>query len=744
MSKPQTELSDQHDGRQRVESTLRAIHDIHAANGEIDFTRQIRSILEIGIRQIGLPVGLVSQLDGDRLSLPYVVGGGDDLPEGTVIRACDSFCGESIERRRRLVIDNADESPFRDHPGNKALGIKAYIGQPIYVDDVVWGTVCFLDTKPRKTRFTEIDLDLFELICQRIQVGIEHESVLTGFKAVLTGTATATGDGFFRSLVTELCRGLKADIAFVSERLDDDAEGARARTLAVWNDGRLEENFEYHTTGTLSERLTPHGITSRPDEIHRLFPSDPRFARLRLRGYAGIGLADQEGRALGSLVALSRRRLDLKTHEEWLIEIFAARAGAELERARADAEQHRLEREMLHAEKLKSLGVLAGGIAHDFNNLLTGIVGNVGLIQMSAAPGSELADRVAQIEIASTRAESLTKQMLAYSGRGAFVVETMDLNTTIQEVSELLETAVAKNVNLRRSLPETALLVEVDATQVRQLLMNLIMNASDAIGGEPGTVSVSTGVVEVSVADLRAYLGGDRMSTGEFVCLEVVDTGTGMDTETQRRMFDPFFTTKAKGTGLGLSAALGIVQGHHGGLQVRSTVGKGTCVRVLFPAVARTTSPMPTSKSRTEWAKIDGTALVVDDEAIVRTVASEVLRRCGMAVILARDGIEAVKMFETHRAEIGVVLVDLSMPRMDGRRAAERIRRIDAAMPVILMSGYDESEATRRSTASSCDAFLQKPFTAASLMEAVRPLVRREEQAPRPRTLSATPERTSR
>ena len=245
---------------------------------------------------------------------------------------------------------------------------------------------------------------------------------------------------------------------------------------------------------------------------------------------------------------------------------------------------------------------------------------------------------------------------------------------------------------------------------------------------KPGAVSLRTGLVDVSADELRDYLSGNRMGAGTFVYVEVEDAGVGMDAETQRRMFDLFFTTKASGRGLGLSAALGIVQGQHGGLRVRSEVGVGTCIRVLFPAVFGVRPAEPRPESRIRRIGIGGMALVVDDEESVLKVGSEILRRCGMSVISARDGAEAVEVFEKHRTEIGVVLLDLSMPRMDGRTAAKKIRQIDSAARVILMSGYDEVEATRRFEESCCDVFLQKPFTVASLMETVQQLARPEER----------------
>ncbi len=634
------------------------------------------------------------------------------------------------------MIENADDSEFRDHPGNRVLGLKAYLGQPIYVDDAIWGTVCFLDTTPRAEAFTTVDLDLFELICQRVQVGIDHQSVLAGFRAVLSGTANVTGDGFFRSLVAELCRGLKVDTAFVAEHLDRGSNGVRAHTVAVWSHGALANNFEYNTGGTPSDDLRLGEVTCHADEVQRLFPDDSDLTRQNLRGWAGIGLCNRKGQSVGHLVAASGQRLDLKTHEKWLVEIFAARAGAELERVRGDEEQLRLEREMLHGEKLMSLGVLAGGIAHDFNNLLTGIVGNVGLIQMDAPAGSTLAHLVDQIETAATGAERLTKQLLAYSGRGSFIVEPMDLTACVQDVAELLDSAVSKSVTFRRSFADNLPPVETDNTQVRQVVMNLVMNASDAVAGKPGVVSLRTGLVEVSAEALREYHAGTQIGAGTFVYIEVEDDWIGMDDETQRKMFDPFFTTKGTGRGLGLSAALGIVRGQQGAIRVRSVVDEGTCVRILFPARSGAASLQPEGEGRLQSLGISGTALVVDDEEMLRNVGAAILQRSGMSVLCARDGAEAVEMFEKRHAEIVVVLLDLTMPGMDGRTAAEEIRQIDSTVPVILTSGYDKVEVTGGLHQSDRHVFLQKPFTVTSLREAVRRSVERPAVTEEPPTRS--------
>ena len=336
------------------------------------------------------------------------------------------------------------------------------------------------------------------------------------------------------------------------------------------------------------------------------------------------------------------------------------------ERKQAEEERHKLEQQLLHAQKLESLGVLAGGIAHDFNNIIMAIMGNADLALMRINKESPAVDNLRRIEQAAARAADLAKQMLAYSGKGKFVIEHIDLSRLVEEMLHMLEVSISKKALLRFNLTTPLPTVEADATQLRQIIMNLVINASEAIGDRSGVIAITTGCLECSENDLQDAWLGDPIPEGLYVFLEVADTGCGMDSETLAKLFDPFFTTKFTGRGLGMAAVLGIVRGHKGAIKVYSEPGKGTTFKVLLPAVDRPAEMFNGQDHTGEW-KGSGTVLLVDDEETVRAIGSEMLREFGFQVVTAEDGRDAVEVFKS-RSDIDFVILDLTMPH-HGRRA---------------------------------------------------------------------------
>jgi CheY-like chemotaxis protein/two-component sensor histidine kinase len=310
--------------------------------------------------------------------------------------------------------------------------------------------------------------------------------------------------------------------------------------------------------------------------------------------------------------------------------------------------------------------------------------------------------------------------MLAYSGKGSFVLVAVDLNQLVEEMSHLLKTAISKNTSLKHDFAENLPAIEADAAQIQQVIMNLITNASDALGDKSGMVTLSTGVTEVD----RAYLADARLSNevpeGSYVHVEVSDTGAGMDGETQKRIFDPFFTTKVTGRGLGLAAVLGIVRGHEGAIRVQSEAGRGTTFRVLFPASERKAEATVADQESSEAWQGSGTILVVDDEEGVRAVVRSMLEASGFTVMTACDGREGLDLFRKHAADLTAVLLDMTMPHMDGPSAFTEMHRIDPGLPVILMSGYSEQEATSRFAGRGLSGFIQKPFRPADMLMRLR------------------------
>ena len=390
------------------------------------------------------------------------------------------------------------------------------------------------------------------------------------------------------------------------------------------------------------------------------------------------------------------------------------------EARRADAERLELERRLLHAQKLESLGVLAGGVAHDFNNLLQAMLGNLDLARLDLPPESPARDPVEQATLAARRATDLTRQLLAYSGKGRFVVKPVDVSALVEENAHLFRASVPHTCALELQLGAGLPAVDADVGQLQQVVMNLITNAADAISREPGTITITTSLRPGGPAALAGSRIGDVEPAQAYVELTVSDTGCGMAPATLARIFDPFFSTKGVGRGLGMSALLGIVRGHHGALFVDSTPGRGTMVRVLLPA---RTGPAEPARPRTDapvrTPVAAGAVLVVDDEDLVRRACLNMVRSLGMPVLAASGGQEAVELLRAHLGEVRLAIVDLSMPGMDGLATLEALLAIDPGLRVVLSSGFDEQALLGRSGAHRVAGFVQKPYTVAELREAL-------------------------
>jgi signal transduction histidine kinase/ActR/RegA family two-component response regulator len=440
--------------------------------------------------------------------------------------------------------------------------------------------------------------------------------------------------------------------------------------------------------------------------------------------------------ALAREQELETTRLDLQARTTELQRAVAALETEMAERQRIEAERREMQARVQEVQKLESLGVLAGGIAHDFNNLLVGIMGNAGLALLELPSEETGRERIVQIETAARRASDLARQMLAYSGKGTFVVTPLDVSELVKEMTQLLRASIGPSVDIKYSLDAKPVVIEGDATQLRQVVMNLVVNASDAIGEEGGTITVATGRIHAD----RAYLSGtfvdEGLEEGDYAVIDVSDTGTGMDAATQARIFDPFYTTKTTGRGLGLAAVLGIVRAHHGALKVYSEPSHGSTFKLLLPLTEADVVPDPwATRSATPW-RGEGTVLVVDDEPMVRDVASAILRRLGLIVVTAADGEEAVGHYMENPDRFAAVLLDLTMPRLSGAETFKQIRAIRDDAKVILMSGYNEEEAGGRFVGKGLAGFLEKPFSTQGLGAAIERVIgtpdRDDAQPPEP------------
>ena len=530
---------------------------------------------------------------------------------------------------------------------------------------------------------------------------------------VAGGVSAATGDFFLQELVKHLAGATEADAAFIGECFN--AEGqARIRVLSGYEGDKPLAGLEYLESGTPCERAIRGEICLFPAEVQAAFPACALLTELQAQSYVGAALTDSHGQPMGVLAVVHRAPLASPAEVASLLKIFSARAAAELERRNTERARALLERQMQHAQKLESLGVLAGGIAHDFNNLLTAMLGHMNVAQMKLAPESPALPHLESLERIIHRAADLTRQMLAYSGKGRFVVRPYDLNHVVQEVTHLLEVSISKKIALRFHLAPSLPPVEADAAQIQQVIMNLVTNASDAIGDAEGIIRLSTAALQVDRAYLDQVFHGQDLAPGTYVTLEVSDTGCGMTPEVLARIFEPFFTTKISGRGLGLSATVGILKGHRAGLRIYSEPGLGTTFKLLFPAT-ETRREDETIQVAIPVLARKATVLLVDDEEMIRESAAAVLESLGLSVVTAGDGREALDALERMDGKVDVVLMDLTMPHMDGREAFHHMRRLQPHLPVILSSGYNEQESIQDFMGRGLTAFLQKPYTLRAL-----------------------------
>ncbi len=403
------------------------------------------------------------------------------------------------------------------------------------------------------------------------------------------------------------------------------------------------------------------------------------------------------------------------------LELHAAHTKLQMEYAAKEEERARTEEReeaLRQGQRMESLGLLAGGIAHDFNNLLGAILGNVELVQLQTpgdAPGRTCLDNIAK---AVQRAADLTRQMLAYSGKGQFSVRDLDLNQLVRELASLLEVCISKRAALRLNLGQDLAAIHGDPAQLQQVVMNLVINASEALAGEDGEIHITTRPVALDEAAAARASRHVPAQAGPHVLLEVRDTGSGMDPAVLARIFDPFFSTKATGRGLGLSAMLGILKGHGAGIEILSRPSAGSTFRLYFPASAW-------GEARDERSALDlpstfrGRVLVADDEPVLLETTQAMLERLGLQVATAVNGVQAMEYMASHGADVDLVLLDLTMPLMDGRQTFRALRRLRPGLPVIFASGNDPRRTPRAGGPHECRCFLHKPYTLDELRRAV-------------------------
>jgi PAS domain S-box-containing protein len=465
-------------------------------------------------------------------------------------------------------------------------------------------------------------------------------------------------------------------------------------TLAAWE--RLVHPDDFQPTQAAIRACFIEERSPFYESVHRLKSASGHWVWVMARGR----IVERD--------ATGRPRRAAGTH----LDITAARVAAD--------ENDALEKKIQETQKLESLGVLAGGIAHDFNNLLTGILGNASLARLEMPPGSPGLDSLAEVEKAAERAANLCKQMLAYSGRGRFVVQRLNVNQVIEDTTHLLSISIGKGVVLRFNLAAGLPAIEVDVTQIRQVIMNLVINASEAIGPRSGVIAISSGVVRADAAYLNTVAYTPAPVPGDYVWVEVSDNGCGMSPATLAKIFDSFFTTKFTGRGLGLAAVLGIVRGHRGAIKVYSEPDKGTTFKLLFPVVEGPATPLETRVVPPVSWHAQGHLLVIDDDETIRTLSVRMLNRIGFTTEMFGDPREAIESFARDPRRFDLVLLDLTMPHLGGEETFRRLRAVRSDLRIVLMSGFTEEDVVSRFSGKGLAGFVQKPFDSANLITELR------------------------
>jgi PAS domain S-box-containing protein len=617
----------------------------------------------------------------------------------------------------------------------KAIDPRSLITVPLSARGQPLGAMTFTLTRGAR-RYTVDDLALAEELARRAALAVDNAwlyqatqrrlaEMATIQEVARTINSTIQLDAVFRTVVDQISRAFGYEQVSIYLRQEDVLRlQAYVGYDEVLETIQVNEGVSGRVCRT-GEVAFVHSAVDDPDFII-VRPTTTQLIVVPIRNpdnsVQGTVLVESDG-----VPALTKDDVTILTllADQISVAVTNARLYQEAQQALRDRDQSMeerlvLERKLLETQKLESLGMMAGGIAHDFNNLLMTIIGNTNLALLDLPPEHPGHHRILQIETATKRAADLTAQMLAYAGKGHFIIEPIDLNLLVREMATLLEVSLPKSVTLRYNLASNALPIIVDATQIRQVVINLISNAAEASNEKGGTITLTTTDCMLEEAEIAHYQYLANRQTNHYVALKVQDYGSGMDSATQARIFDPFFTTKFAGRGLGLAAVLGIVRSHQGAIKVESVIDEGTTITILLPYNA-SSLPTPTVlAAQPVHQESEQTVLVVDDEESVRAVTSRLLERLGYQVQEAANGEEALHLFNQPEHGIGCVLLDLTMPGMNGEELLRHLRQLNSDITVIVMSGYSEDELNQRLAGLKPNGVLHKPFTLDKLRTMVR------------------------
>jgi signal transduction histidine kinase/DNA-binding response OmpR family regulator len=515
----------------------------------------------------------------------------------------------------------------------------------------------------------------------------------------------ASSEGFFQALARFLAEKLKMDYVCI-DRLE--GEGRSAQTEAIYFDGRFDDNVSYTLKDTPCGDVLGKTICSFARGVRHLFPKDAVLQEMCAESYIGTTLWSSSGQPIGLIALIGRQPLENLHTAESMLKLVAVRAAGELERKKAQEEKEKLQEQLLRAQKMESVGRLAGGVAHDFNNLTSVIMGRAETALAKISPEQAVYHDLQEILKAAQRSADLTRQLLAFARKQTISPLVLDLNVTISSMFEMFQRLIGEEIDLMWQPTPDVWHVQIDPSQIDQILANLLVNARDAIDGV-GTVTIETSNVVIDKAASSARPG---LAAGEYAMLAVSDSGSGMDRETLAHLFEPFFTTKetGKGTGLGLATVYGIIRQNNGYIDVRSEPGRGTTFRVYLPRVDAEVTPAIVSETvETPRGKAELVLIVEDVEALLE-LAQETLEERGYMVLAASSPAEALRLAQENAGKISLLITDVVMPEMNGRVLSEKLNAIQPGLKCLFMSGYTADIISDHGVLPEGVFFIQKPF----------------------------------
>jgi signal transduction histidine kinase/CheY-like chemotaxis protein len=544
------------------------------------------------------------------------------------------------------------------------------------------------------------------------------EDATHSIDSIIKGTTATVGRDFFVHLIQSLSESFSMRCIMIAELTN---KNSSIHSLAVWKDGKIDENFDSPVQGTVFADVLSHGKHILDKNVGTLFQANPLVALCNAVFFCGVSLCDSKGKPIGVLCMLNNKHPQNTYLIEPLITIFASRASAELERKQTEEKQRTVEMQLAHAHKMEAIGNLVGGIAHDFNNMVSAIGGCAQLLKAKMDAQSPNQRYVTHILNAGLHTADLINRLTGFARRDRPQTRPIDTHKVIDETLALMETTTKKNITLVKKLGASEVLTPSDEASLQNVFLNIGINSCDSMENGGGTLTFETS--NIMLEKFNPLIQSFQIEPGEYISVAISDTGIGMSDDVIQHLFEPFFTTKpkGKGTGLGLANVWGYVENYKCAIKAMSKPGSGATFTLFLPLVKTNSPKAPLSENPNQKIinKNIKNLLIVDDEAAQREIYKEILNEKGFSVTFRENGLDAVNFLKESANRIDCIILDLVMPVMNGHDAFYEIRKIDTTMKIIMASGFINSKELKGIVHESNVAFLQKPFSGEMLLQKI-------------------------